>query len=378
MANGNADRHIWEFAWVRDLVLLGMFLLAAWTAMEAAEVTIPLAIGLAVAYATQPMVRWLDRRLRIPRWASALLMMFLLVGGFVAALLYVLPDLYAQASLFIHNFPKYFDKLASPSGMRWQDLRLSLAEPAATKGAPVASSGVAGLQNAGEMVAQWAVFGFGIISSLVGTTVGVVISVLVWGISFVTFTMRFEALTAWFEGFIPPERRERILRIVERMDKSVAGNLRGRMIQSAVLALELCIGWKIIGVRYWLLLGIVVGLMNLVPYISLIGSPLVVALNWADKESTGADVTFWATFALPVLVHIAGQFIDGWVIEPLVQSRATNLSGITVLVSVMVGGTLFGLFGMVAAVPLAACLKILGEEVAVPWFRDWLRDAAGH
>jgi predicted PurR-regulated permease PerM len=379
MTESSLDRHVWEYAWVRDLLLLGCLALVGWTAVQAAPVTIPLALGLTVAYATQPVVRWMDRHLHVPRWTSAILMLLVIVGGFTAALLYVLPDLYAQGVQLFTHAPAYFDKLAAPLGLHWADVRNALDRYAPVAGTPPPlPRGMEQLKGAGEMVAQWAAFGFGLIARFIGTTVGLAIALLVWSISFVTFSMRLERLGAWAEGFIPADRRDRVLRILQRMDKSVAGNLRGRMIQSMFLVVELCIGWKLAGVRYWLLLGLVVGLMNLVPYISLLGSPLVVALNWADKTSTGEPVTLWATFALPVAIHMAGQFLDGWVVEPLVQSRATNLHGITVLISVMIGGSLFGLFGMVAAVPIAACLKILGEEVLIPSIKAWLRNASSH
>ena len=58
-------------------------------------------------------------------------------------------------------------------------------------------------------------------------------------------------------------------------------------------------------------------------------------------------------------------------VEPIVQGRVTNLDPLTVLLSVLVGGALAGLLGMVLAIPIAACIKILSQEVLVPRLREY-------
>ena len=368
MTTRSADRHVWEFTWFRDLLLLAVVAFLAWIAVRAAAVTLPLLVGLAFAYVAQPVIRWLHRRLHMPRWLSAAVVLGVLVGSLATVLAYVLPDLYAQANLLAHNLPHYVDRLGQRFGLDWKSL--SAAWTPRVPNLQVPRSGT--LESTGAAFAQAWSFGFGVLSTFIGTTVGVGTAVLVSFVSFVWFSANMERIGAWMAGFVPLQGRERFFAILGRMDRSVAGNLRGRVLQASIFALELTIGWALVGVRYWLVLGLFIGALNLVPYIAMVGAPLVLALNWADAVSTGAPITFWHTFALPVAIHLTAQALDGWVVEPVVQSRATELSGMAVLASVMTGATLLGLFGMVIAVPTAACVKILAHEVLLPWVKDWL------
>jgi len=84
----------------------------------------------------------------------------------------------------------------------------------------------------------------------------------------------------------------------------------------------------------------------------------------------GAGFSIWAVFVAPSLAYLVVQALDGWVVEPLVQGRATNLDPLSVLLAVLVGGALAGLAGMLVAIPVAACAKILGQEVVVPRLRE--------
>ena len=369
----NAERHLWQFTWVRDLFLLGLAVVVVTVAILASYLTIPFALGITVAYAVHPVVALL-RRWHIPRWVTALALVLLLAGLTAATLAYVLPDLYDQLKLLAGNAPKYVDRLLGPIGVHWTDVDKVLHPlPTTPKSAGVS---VASLQKTGETVAHWTALGVVIASAVLGVTLNVLIGAVIFAITFVTVSSRLEELVAWIRGFIPPTRRKRVLEIAARMDHAVAGYLRGRIVEALLMALLLCVGWKLTGVRYWLLLGLLIGTLNLVPYIAYVGAPVVLLFNWLDKTATGEPMTFWMTFALPVGVHLLVQLLNGWVVEPLVQSKATDLNGLTILLAVLVGGTLFGLVGMVAAVPVVACLKILAEEVLAPAFRSWLRGAS--
>jgi len=78
----------------------------------------------------------------------------------------------------------------------------------------------------------------------------------------------------------------------------------------------------------------------------------------------------WMVLLLPTVVYVVAQTIDGWVVEPLVQGKATEMGTLTVLLVVMIGGSLGGLIGLLIAIPVAACIKILCVELLLPYLRD--------
>jgi predicted PurR-regulated permease PerM len=160
--------------------------------------------------------------------------------------------------------------------------------------------------------------------------------------------------------------------VIVQMDKSVAAFIRGRLVQALVMAVVLSIGWWIAGVPSWLLLGVLSGALNLVPFAAVVGFLAALVLAIVDSVA-GGGFSVWV-LVWPTVVYVFAQGLDGWVVEPIVQGKATDLDPVSVLLAVMIGGALAGLLGMLIAIPTAACIKILSREVILPRLR---RLAAG-
>jgi len=156
------------------------------------------------------------------------------------------------------------------------------------------------------------------------------------------------------------------------MDRTVSAFIRGRLIQAMVVMVVLSIGWAIAGVPYWLLLGILGGILNLIPYAAVFSWPVAVLLAWLDSISPGqaAQFSIWGVLIWPTAVYFAAQLIDNWVVEPLVQGKATEMDPLTVMLVVLLGASIAGLLGMLLAIPVAACIKILAQEIALPKLRQ--------
>jgi len=73
----------------------------------------------------------------------------------------------------------------------------------------------------------------------------------------------------------------------------------------------------------------------------------------------------------PSIVFAIGQFLDGYVLTPIFCGRATDLDPVTIVVAILAGGAVGGLYGMLLAVPAAACIKILLKHVFLPRVREW-------
>jgi predicted PurR-regulated permease PerM len=218
--------------------------------------------------------------------------------------------------------------------------------------------------------------GYEVIASTIGFATYMTLAVVIIAFCFYFFVWKFRSITSWFVPFIPQSHRRQTLRVLKLMDRSVSGFIRGRLVQSLVVAIVLSVGWSplLADVPYYLLLGIGGGLLNLIPYAAVVAWPLAMLLAWLDilaagQVSYGLDV--WHVFILPTLVYLVAQGLDGWVIEPLVQGKVTNLEPATVLLAVLIGGSLAGLLGMLIAIPTAACLRILAQEVVLPKLKQW-------
>ena len=209
--------------------------------------------------------------------------------------------------------------------------------------------------------------GVGVVGSAISITSYFALSAVIILFCFFFFSWKLNDLIAWFVPFIPVKYKSEVLGVVVQMDKSVAAFIRGRLIQAGVMAVILSIGWWLAGVPSWLLLGVLSGALNLVPFAAVVGFLAALILVLVDSVA-GGGFTIWVLI-WPTVVYILAQGLDGWVVEPVVQGKATDLDPVSVLLAVMIGGALAGLLGMLIAIPSAACIKILSREVILPRLR---------
>jgi predicted PurR-regulated permease PerM len=115
------------------------------------------------------------------------------------------------------------------------------------------------------------------------------------------------------------------------------------------------------------------GVLNIVPYLSVISWPFAILLKYLDMLTSGSEqgFSFMSVFVWPSVVYIFVQFLEGWVLTPWIQSGQTNMSAVTIILVVFIGGAVAGVWGMLLAIPVAACIKILMEETALPALRRW-------
>jgi predicted PurR-regulated permease PerM len=167
-----------------------------------------------------------------------------------------------------------------------------------------------------------------------------------------------------------------MLHVLRRMDTAVQGFFYERFLIAVITGVLYAIAWALTDVPYWFLLGVAIGLASLVPYLSAIGWPLAVALKYADAVTAGQPVEAgWMAILLwPSVAYLIVQFIESWILTPWLQSRSTDMSAVTILIVVFIGGAVGGLFGLIFAIPAAACIKILIEEFIKPRWLQWVRE----
>ena len=190
---------------------------------------------------------------------------------------------------------------------------------------------------------------------------------------FFFFATAYPKVIAFLGELVPHEHRKQIHHLVGSMDRAVSGFVRGRLVISAILGTIFAVGWLIVGVPYSLALGLVVGIFCAVPYLSIIGVPIAIGLLAVDQVSLpeAQRYAWWGIILWPSLVYFIGQTMDDWVLTPLIQGKTTDLDPVSIVVAILAGGTLAGLYGMLLAVPAAACIKIVLREIVMPGIREW-------
>lgn len=424
-ANATPAKPVWQrrwFGWLAGLLLLLLILSFVMPPIlaviyEVRSILVPVLIAFGLAYVVNPAITYVHKKHKIPRWLGTSAVLALAAFIFLTFLLLVVPPIVQQSAELVDKLRNVYPQRV----MNWIEEAPATGvssitqapNPAAAPDAPVNSPPVEprtedepvaeppagpGILNSltarVKDPAQWRAairtitdrlkeidftqfsgvlrqsldVGVGVAASAIGFTTYLLLACVIVVLCFFFFAWRFDAIAGWFVDFIPASRRTKTLQVVRKMDKSIAAFIRGRLLQAGVMCVVLSVGWYFAGVPYWLLLGLLSGVCNLVPFLAAIGFVVALLLTVVDHTAGTHGFTLWTVLG-PTLVYFVAQGLDGWVVEPLVQGQATNLDPITVMLVVLIGASVAGLLGMLIAIPTAACVKILAREVVLPKLR---------
>ena len=178
------------------------------------------------------------------------------------------------------------------------------------------------------------------------------------------------ALPRWRQQlpvYLPAATRDRWLHVLGRISSSIAAFVRGRMVVCAIVGALTAVGWAVMGVRLGLLMGLAVGALTVVPLANVLAFAPVALMGLLDVAS---DLHGWGWYVGLISVYAAGQLAES-VLNPIIVGDAVQLDMVTIIVSFLIGGAVAGLIGLVVAVPVAATVKILLEELVLPRWRSW-------
>ena len=301
-----------------------------------------------LAFALEPAVAWLSsRRLprgRIPRPFAAAMVMIALVGLGAWALARVVPQVVAELSGFVERAPGNLDRL-----LAWAR------EQAAARGWP--APGDLSLPDAGALLRSAGGALLGGVGGALGNLAAVAGLALAPILAFYLLTER-EAVEVSALGFVPEAARPRMRQALRAVDLALRSYVRGQTLVCATIGVAGWLAFWALGLPASLLLGVVVGLAEVVPILGFWTASLAIVLaGWSVSPATAA----WAFLAYLALNQLVGVFVT-----PQVMSRHMRMHPFVVTVSILSGGILLGAAGAILALPFAAALQSLISEFARP------------
>jgi predicted PurR-regulated permease PerM len=338
---------------------MGGIIFLLWFGYYLRGVFTPVLIALLLAYLCNPLIRHAEQQWKVPRPASisiVLLIFALTLGGLVT---WLGPLLAEQVQSFAERVPGYLQSIAQRYHVSLGDF----SEPLSTIATSLKEDPLSILRPIFSGTGQ----AFGMLGTVIGTTTAIVLALALIPIYFFFFAWRFDTALIELKRYVPAHYRPRVRQITRRMDEAVSGFFRGRLAIALVSAMLYSVGWALTGIRYWFLLGLITGVLTIIPYASLIGWPLAIVLKYLDVLSGGTgDFDLMTVVVWPSLAYLVVQFIESWLLTPWVQSQSMDMHAVTVLIVVFIGGALGGFYGLLLAIPIAACLKILVQELLLP------------
>ena len=323
------------------VIILGYLMLRLMVLVN--PVVPPLLIAVAVVYLLNPLVSALERR-GVARVAGAgiVYLLFLCIVALVVSLL--VPLVTRQVSSVIDHFPDY---LADGQAL----VRDVAARFGQEPNFRLDADHVRDWLSAGENRQAVTRYLTGLRSVTNSVISGLIIIVLGPVMAFYLL-VDLPRLNRGAMALVPPGRREEIRGLMDRIGQAVGGFFRGQLLVALFVGVASSIGLWAIGLPFWLLVGMVAGIFNLVPLVGpFIGGGLAVIIALVSGEPLTA---VWAALVLLVV-----QQIDNHLISPNVMGRTVQLHPVVVMLALLVGASFAGLFGMLVIVPLVAVAKIV-------------------
>ena len=304
--------------------------------------------------------------MRIPRALGIILLLGLVfvVGGIF--LLVTIPGVISDLSEFGEALPRKVEALTE-SLRRWL-AQLGVEQiPTSLHGLmdTLERSGADTTSMAGRAVAPVASF----LETVVGGTVsmvGAAAGALIIPVLAFYLLYDFDRIVAAAADLVPRDLRPFVGDVASEVDEVLSQFVRGQLSVMVILGGLYAVGYSIAGIKLAVVIGILAGLVSFIPYVgsalALVLALVVVAL---DQQS-------WVQALWVVGVYSVIQMLEGFVITPKIVGEKVGLSAVWVLIALMVGGELFGFFGVLIALPVAAVGKVFVVR-AVAWYKksEW-------
>jgi predicted PurR-regulated permease PerM len=331
----------------RRLIWLAALLFVAWFVYALLGVLLPFAVAFLIAYLLNPLVTWLTRR-GLPRWASSLVAVLLFLAFCPGLLILIMPavieqfqgivagarEIAAQISVLLESGAIF--GLLSGFGIPPERLREMIKNEF--------TPGVEGLltllfQGILEFVTG--------VSSLAMHLINVVL------IPFVVFyvLMDFPTIITRISAFVPASERERFERAVEIADGVIGQYFRGAIIVAFIQGTISGVVLWLIGVKYALILGIMTGLLNFIPYVGLITSLVVASV--VAMFSGGPPLSMVTGV---VVLYLGQKILEATVLGPKIVGSKVGLHPVVLILCLLVFGHFLGFVGMLVAVPATALI----------------------
>ena len=321
------------------IAVVGGSVLLAVVVYDLRTILVWLLIAGMFAVAVAPAVAWLERR-RVPRWLAASLVTLAVAFALGALVMAVAVPLISQSRGLLGNLPHLAHDLFKPGGpLAFLDRRFHIER----RIGPITPGRLFDL-----------VAGPRSIVSLFARTAEIVAAVVT--IVTITVMLLVEGPRAW-RAFVESlgASREHLGDVADRMQRSVAGYVRGNLLVSVLASTGAFIAMTILRVPFALPLAVAVGLLDLIP---LVGAILGAALCAFVALSVG-----WPAAVILIVYFVVYQQIENHALAPVIYSRTVAMSPLTVLLVSLAGAVLGGLVGVLIAIPLASAGSIAVGEL---------------
>jgi predicted PurR-regulated permease PerM len=306
-----------------------------------------------LALGLDPFVSMLER-LKLPRWLALLIVLVVVLGVLALLFFLVVPVIVTQASKLVENIVSYSQQVS------WQQFvqQVQDAVGPSIDVKALATQTITYLQkNAGGITGGVLAVGLGIAGGIGGAIVVVILTMY--------FTASLDVFKSSMYRLVPMSRRERFAHIAEQIFDSVGRYVIGQVGLALINGVLSFVFLSIVGAKLPAVFAFLAFLGSLIPLVGTISGAVLIVLGQfvLNPAPPHSGLPVWAIVGIYYLVYMQ---VEAYILSPNIMNRAVKVPGVVVVIAALVGGTLLGILGALVAIPVAAAILLIIEQVVVP------------
>lgn len=334
---------------VRIIIAIAIIAAIVWLINRLKAVLLPFMVAWLVAYITNPLVEWNERILRLPKRMLAIFVTFVEIAIILTTIgVLVVPMIIKETQHLYHLLTLYVNSTQEIPFLP-TDLQNFLRQH-------ITIEKISTLLNHN----QWGNIGQEIVQQLrkiLSTSVHGIVTFIGWGIVllYIFFILKdYDSIIDNLGKLIPLRYRNIAYRIGNDLKNGMNRYFRGQALIAGIVGILHCIGFLIIGLPMAIPFGILVGVLNLIPYMQILS--YLPALLLCIIGATDGGGNFWLLVGLTAVVFAVAQIIQDAFLIPRIMGNVTGLNPAIILLSLSIWGSLLGFVGVIIALPLTSLL----------------------
>ena len=372
MAEQNVNNSGWMLnrqAIVRSVVTVAVLVALYLLIRRLSGVLLPFLISFVVAYMLAPLVNFFQHKCRLKnRVLSVIVTILLVVGVLTGAIAALVPAISKQTTSLSNSVKTY---VANWNGNDYFSPRVNeqieqLIQSMDIKALLHSPEVQQGIEKVIPILGDWINSG---VNALMSLAIGFVCILYI-----IFLLIDYEKISNNWHKYIPERFSDGIQMLMNDLDRNMNAYFRGQALVAGIVGILFAIGFQIIGLPMGIGMGLIIGVLNLVPYMQALGIPPCILLGLIQSAETGRPI--WVVMLCIAAVFIIVQSIQDMVLVPKIMGNVTGMGPAWILLSLSVWGSLLGIIGMIIALPLTTLLVSYYKRFVLHISEDMTRHIA--
>lgn len=372
MAEQNTNNNGWMLnrqAIVRSVVTVAVLVALYLLIRRLSGVLLPFLISFVVAYMLAPLVNFFQHKCRLKnRVLSVIVTILLVVGVLTGSIAALVPAISKQATSLSNSVKTYISNwdgndYFSPRVNEQIEQLIQSMDIKALLHSPEVQQGI---EKVIPILGNWINSG---VNALMSLAIGFVCILYI-----IFLLIDYEKISNNWHKYIPQRFSEGIQMLMNDLDRNMNAYFRGQALVAGIVGILFAIGFQIIGLPMGIGMGLIIGVLNLVPYMQALGIPPCILLGLIQSAETGRPI--WVVMLCIAAVFIIVQSIQDMVLVPKIMGNVTGMGPAWILLSLSIWGSLLGIIGMIIALPLTTLLVSYYKRFVLHISEDMTRHIA--